>query len=97
MNEALEMFRQKLSGWMTIESEDYCPDCWKKYLERFSDRLDFNNMDASPTATRDIALSRKWADGFLVYCGDVFEYDRETFGCGTEVLVRFNVVPSTPH
>ncbi len=66
----LGKFREKLEGWMTsADGDDYCPDCWKKYLSQFDAQLQESvKKDAKPTAQKDIAKTRKILEGYQAIC-----------------------------
>ncbi len=53
----------------SADGDDYCPDCWEKYLNQFDKNFqDAAKKDAKITAQKDIAKSRQCADGYQTFC-----------------------------
>ena len=71
-------FRKELAEWKTSQDDDdYCPNCWRKYIRRFrGERRKQEMFNSKATATRSVAENRKSPDGWFVMCT----------GCGTQVF-----------
>ena len=61
-------FLAKLEGWKTSpDGEDFCPECWNQYLQRFSRKVR-DAVKEDSIKTSKVAESRKVSDGWWVGC-----------------------------
>lgn len=74
----LAEFQRQLEGWMTSDGEDFCPDCWGKYLGSFaSDENVIAGIqeDSTPTSQKEIAERLICAEGYFAICRGFPEFD----------------------
>jgi hypothetical protein len=81
VNNKFVQFLHELKGWMTSpDGEDFCPECWKQYLDKLTGAQRVMALDNSgSTAGKHTAKTRKAADGWLAFCEK----------CGKDVFVPY--------
>jgi hypothetical protein len=75
----LTKFKEMLKGWMTSpDGEDYCPDCWEKYLEKCGKEIEeMIKKTSHPAASwpkKVMEKTRKAADGWYASCEGCKKY-----------------------
>ncbi len=66
--ETLRKFKEALRDWrVSPDGEDFCPDCWPKYLNKFDNKYrEMIQDDSSPLSK--YAETRKASNGWFALC-----------------------------
>ena len=86
MSRSLQKFKEALKGWRTSpDGEDFCPDHWGVYLDKFDER-GRKIITSYSQATQKLAGYRKMRDGW----GTICQYEgKDKKACGRSVSVPY--------
>ena len=80
---SLQEFKEVLDreGWRTADGEDYCKDCWIKYINIFDEGDERDSIVRFSSPISEVAKTRKARDGWNVNCNE----------CDNKVFVPYNL------